>query len=204
MKSLAWKYEKGKFDSPAWGGFYWDKEGLTSAKCGSCGDEMPRLECSCGLYASFRWEEVSGYRYTSQISPIILFEVSGKCQFYQDCIRAKQLAPFAVIEEQGADEIWHLAALQAADYFDVPTIPKSTGIALMDVWNITWFTAHQGEPYNIPYWREWYEPESDNHTLNNPISKLSDEWIEHFAQQILGGEICKSNRNISTCTEQGA
>lgn len=200
MKALAWRFDKGKFDSPSYSDFYWDKEGLTSAACSTCKDDLPGLECSCGLYATFRWDVVRGYTHNSSISPIILFEVSGKTQFYEEGVRAKQLAPFAVILEQGVTEILHMAGLQAADYFDVPTIPKSTAITVMDLWNITWFVAHQGAPYEIPYWREWYRPEG-----GDTISNLSDEWIEYMVKQLTGGEICsKSNTNMSTCIPQGA
>ena len=199
MKALAWRFSQGKFDSPTYSHFFWDKEGLTSAECSRCGDDLPGLDCSCGLYATFRWSVVTDYTFNSEISPIILFEVSGKTQFYEEGVRAKQLAPFAVITTQGQSEFNHMADLQAADYFSIPVIQKSTAIALMDLWNITWFVTHQGVPYEIPYWREWYVPEG-----GDTISKLSDEWIEYMAKQLTGGEICKSNINTSTYTPQGA
>jgi len=204
MKALAWDYKKGKFVSPSWSSFTWNKEGLTSCECHTCGDDMPGKEHSCGLYATFRWWEVTDYLNHSPVSPIILFEISGKSQFYQDIFRSKQLAPYCVIHYERGDHIQHLASYQASEYFEVPIVPRSRAIPMMDVWNIVWFLAHEGEPYHIPPWRTWYEPESDQES-QGALSKLSDEWIQHLAQNLLGGEICQqSAQNTSTCTPQVA
>lgn len=195
MKAIAWDYKTSKFQSPSSSQFKWTREGLESAECTRCGENLPEKECSCGLYATFRWDEATGYRYNSPISPILLFEASGKSQFYQDVIRAKQLAPrWVIMDARYNDTFLTMATFQARDYFNVPIISKSVAISIMDLWNITWFLANrytfktsEGEPIELPYWRDWYEPEG-----GDQISKLSDEWINHLAQTYFGGKHGKS------------
>jgi hypothetical protein len=172
------------FVSPSYSNFEWSKDGLETAKCSKCKEDTPGEDCSCGLYSTFEFDTAGGYRDHSPISPILLFEVHGDHVLSGSGIRSLQLMPRWVILDS-FEPLLYGACLQAADYFSIPTIPKSRAIAMMEIWNIALFVAKQDE-WDIPNWREWYEPTATQ------LADYTDDYLLALANKWLGGEHVKS------------
>jgi len=80
---------EGKFASPVHQDFIWDQNGLAVAQCKFCKDDLPRPECTCGIFASTNQEVAKIYTSTGP-SAIVLIEACGKRQRYTDGWRSEQ------------------------------------------------------------------------------------------------------------------
>lgn len=89
--------------------------------CPKCGD-VPKKECTCGLYATFKFNVAMEYTHQSIISPIFLVEASGTTHIYTEGFRSEELTIHAVspIDDSA---IAKLCASQAADYFGIKIVP---------------------------------------------------------------------------------
>jgi hypothetical protein len=165
LKAIAWDDKIGKFVSPSHSGFVWERDGIEAATCTrkcTTGDEPPFDQydipgdgCLCGLYGTFRWRIIGkGYTKGKAIAPTTLVEVSGKTKLYDDGTRSYQQGIRAVIntwDDAVASEFDHLnivgqvdqygvrstkaAAVQAADYFQVPILSREMATIAMDLQN---------------------------------------------------------------------
>lgn len=188
MKAVAWDYTRGTFISPSAKHFKWSRDGLESADCKTCENkDIPGDDCSCGLYATYRLDTLIAYVNSSNISPLLLVEASGKTIVYEHGIRSYQLTVRAIMrwpqqllktahpEQRRLDAI---TAAQASDYFDVPIVDWEVGTTIMDLWNMKL----------NPNWQEWYKPETPE------LRNLSVQDINRYILMLEGKEVCQVSK----------
>jgi hypothetical protein len=196
LKAIAWDFDQGKFVSPSYSGFVWERDGIESAECNKgCEDiDIPGDDCTCGLYSTFRWNIIAkGYTAKSQISPVVLVEAIGKTVLHDDGIRSYQQGIRAVIntwrgkqlEKYGGFKSIYSAgnlvsavqasAHQASDYFQIPILDFDVATVVMDLWNIH-LNAQWGHEDDDTF---GYVPESET------VKKMKAEEVEILSQQYL-------------------
>jgi len=187
LKAVAWEFSKHMFVSPSHYEFEWTKDGLETALCRRCGEDTPGFECTCGLYATYNYGEAASYRYRSPISPILLLEAYGDYVVGGEGFRSLQLLVRAVMVDDYSPMLY-AASIQAADYFDVPTMTKTQAMLIMNLWNITVFLTdpEYTEDPKVKNWREWFEP-----TVPELI-EYPDDYLLALAKKI-GGDYGNSS-----------
>ena len=135
LKALAWDFNNSVFTSPARPEFIWSPGGLQMCECPKCGGE-PKQNCTCGLYATFKFGVAMEYTQESIISPIFLTEASGVTHVYSEGFRSEELTIHAVSPINDS-ALAKLCASQAADYFGIKIVPDYRVLwFFMDVLNL--------------------------------------------------------------------
>jgi len=210
LKAVAWDYDRGTFVSPSVQEFTWSREGLEAGVCEKgcipceppptpyrfwTSSHIPGDDCSCGLYATYRWGIVlRGYISSSQVSPVLLVEVGGKTILYDETVRVYQLTMKAAIKDWWVSYPQHArkstplltaATYQAADYFNIPVLSMAEATTAMDLWNIKL----------NPTWEEWYVPESPaiKRMPKQSINELVETYFPEHEKEVTWESLLQSS-----------
>lgn len=154
LKTISWDTQKQKFISPARPDFIWNQDGLAEAQCTKFTHAPPDEFCTCGIYATFDWGIAKNYdrRY---LNVMLLVEAGGKTILHDYGFRAEQIRFIGAIRQD--EPVYRLATMQAADFYNIPIMEKSTALAIMDIQNchiLDWYQpVHLQRQQAINLWK---------------------------------------------------